>query len=459
MEKKETGSQDWKQQVYNIVRSVALRWHLICLAAAAAAAAGDLFLTLLYVPQYRTEASFAMHMPEYGADGSEESEIAEAFQYILNSNVFLDKIREDLDINELRGTYSAEETPGTNIVTIAASAESPRTSYLMMYAMMDRYREMTDLVIGSMRMDILEKMSVPLQPSNQIRHGRNMLLFGAAGACAVIVLLAANVWLRDTVKDRNTVKSRLQIRLLGSIPSESKVILRSSGVHIKKALLITQITSSLNFVETFRRLRDRFEASARKHNYKVITVNSTMENEGKTSVAVNLAIALAQRKQKVLVIDGDMGKPAVGKIMDLETAEGLEEVLRDKADLKSAVHTHSRSGVDFLITCRALENSSELLEQDRMRELVAECRERYDYVFIDTPPAGLMGDALIIAGYSDAVLLVIRQDYTPVPLLSRTIDRYLAQDIPVMGCVLNRTMPELRRRTQADRTGEVRYGT
>ena len=234
MEKKETGSQDWKQQVYNIVRSVALRWHLICLAAAAAAAAGDLFLTLFYVPQYRTEASFAMHMPEYGADGSEESEIAEAFQYILNSNVFLDKIREDLDINELRGTYSAEETPGTNIVTIAASAESPRTSYLMMYAMMDRYREMTDLVIGSMRMDILEKMSVPLQPSNQVRHGRNMLLFGAAGACAVIVLLAANVWLRDTVKDRNTVKSRLQIRLLGSIPSESKVILRSSGVHIKK---------------------------------------------------------------------------------------------------------------------------------------------------------------------------------------------------------------------------------
>lgn len=57
------------------------------------------------------------------------------------------------------------------------------------------------------------------------------------------------------------------------------------------------------------------------------------------------------------------------------------------------------------------------------------------------------------------MLLVIRQDYTPVPLLSRTIDRYLAQDTPVMGCVLNRTMPELRRRTQADRTGEVRYGT
>ena len=92
MEKKETGSQDWKQQVYNIVRSVALRWHLICLAAAAAAAAGDLFLTLFYVPQYRTEASFAMHMPEYGADGSEESEIAEAFLTVMYSLIRYVKI-------------------------------------------------------------------------------------------------------------------------------------------------------------------------------------------------------------------------------------------------------------------------------------------------------------------------------------------------------------------------------
>lgn len=456
MEQAEKMGWDWKQQIYNIVRNVAQRWHLICLAAAVAAVAGDLVLTLLYVPQYRTEASFAMDMPDYGTEGTEEAEIAEALEYILNSNVFMDKVRSDLKTEDALGTYTAVETEGTNIVKIAAEAESPRTSYLMMHAMMNRYREVTDLVIGDMRIDILEKMSIPMQPVNVVRHNWNLLLFGLAGGCAVILILGINAYMRDTVKDRNTVKNRLQIRLMGSISSESKVVVRRSGIHVKKALLITQITTSLGFVETFRRLGERFEASAARHNYKVITVNSTMENEGKTSVAVNLAIALAQKKKKVLVIDADLEKPAVGKIMDLKAQSGLEEILKGKAGLSDAICVHKRSGADFLLTRRPLDHSSELIEQEKMRRLLDECREKYDYIFIDTPPAGFMADALVVAGYSDAVLLVVRQDYTPTPLISRTIDRYLSQDTPVMGCVLNRTMPVWKKNYRARE--EEQYG-
>ncbi len=446
MEEKQGWS--WKQQIYNIARNVAARWHLICLAAVAAAVMGDLILTLTYVPQYRTEASFVIRMPAYGTEGTEEAEIAEALQYILTSNVFLNRIREELELDEISGTYTVKETDGTNIVEIAAEADSPRTSYLMMYAMMDKYKEVTDLVIGDMQIDILEKMSVPMQPDNPVRHRWNLLFFAAAGGCALVFILGGTSYTRDTVKDRSMIKNRLQIRLLGTVPSETKLVMRRTGLHIKKALLVTQITTSLAFVETFRRIGDRFEAAARKHKYKVITINSTIENEGKTSLAVNLAIVLAQKGKKVLVIDGDMGKPAVGKIMDMVSDKGMEEVLKGKAELGQALCTHERTGVDFLLTRRPVPCSSELLEQESLAALLRECRASYDYVFIDTPPAGIMGDALIIAGYSDAVLLVVRQDYTPLPLISRTIDRYLAQDTPVLGCVLNRTMPVFRKRNR-----------
>ena len=145
-----------------------------------------------------------------------------------------------------------------------------------------------------------------------------------------------------------------------------------------------------------------------------------------------------------------------GKIMDLKAQSGLEEILKGKAGLSDAICVHKRSGADFLLTRRPLDHSSELIEQEEMRRLLDECREKYDYIFIDTPPAGLMADALVIAGYSDAVLLVVRQDYTPTPLISRTIDRYLSQDTPVMGCVLNRTMPVWKKNYRA--WEEEQYG-
>lgn len=446
MEREQKNRWNLGQQVYNIVRALAVKWHLICLAAVTAAVAGDLALTLMYVPSYETGASFAMNLPEYGLEGTEEGEIAEALEYILTSNVFMNQIKEALGEDEINGTYTAEAVEGTNIVKLSAHADSPRTSYLMMYAMMDRYQEVTDLVIGDMKIQILENMKVPLQPSNEIDHVRNMLLFGAGGCAAAVILIAAMVYMRDTVKDRSFVKEKLQIRLLADIPSESKLVLHRRKIYIKKALLITQITTSLPFVENFRRLGERFETAAEKHGYQIVAVNSTMENEGKTSVAVNLAATLAQRGRRVLVIDGDLGKPAVGKIMDMEAERGLKDVLEGRAGIRDAISRNKRMGIDFLLTKEPVSHSSAMLEQDTLREKLDECRQDYDYILIDTPPAGLMGDALIIAGNADAVLMVVRQDYTPAPLINRTIERYLAQDTPIIGCVLNRSMPVLRKR-------------
>ena len=447
---------DLRQQIYNIARALAAKWHLICLAAVTAAVIGDLVLTLLYAPSFVTEASFAMKMPEYGLDGSEEGEIAEALQYILTSNIFMDQIREDLGEDEINGTYSAEAVEGTNIVKLSAQADSPRISYLMMYAMMDRYQEVTDLVIGDMKIEILEDLQVPLSPSNKMDHAKNMALFGLCGGAAAALLIEMAAYMRDTVKDKNTVKERLQIRLLAEIPSESKLVLHSRKIYKKKALLITQITTSMPFIESFRRLGERFEAEARKHGSQIVVVNSTMENEGKTSVAVNLVAALAQSGKRVLLIDGDLRKPAVGKILDMESDKGLEDVLEGEEDVRDVVCRNERIGADIVLSKKPVEHSSAVLEQGRIGEALDRCREEYDYILIDTPPAGLLGDPLIIAGYADAVLIVVRQDYTPAALINRTIERCLAQDTPVIGCVLNRSMPVLG--NKMPRKGGGEYG-
>lgn len=436
--------ESWRieQRIYNVIRAVVYKWNWVLLAVTVSAIVGDLYLTVTNVPVYRTEASFVLNMPAYGTEGNEEGQISEALGYILKSNVFLDKVKEELGTEELKGSYVTSAVAGTNIVNIAAEAENPEMSYRMMYVMMNQYQELTSKVIGSMKIDILQNMQVPLEPVNPVDHKRNCLRLGAAGGGILILLIAALAYLRDTVKDRECVKELLQIHLLADIPRESKLILQRRRLRMKKALLVTQMTTSAAFVEVYRRLAERFERECEKQGQKkVIVVNSAMENEGKTSVAVNLAITLTQKGKKVLVIDGDLAKPAVGKILEMSSKHGLDSLLRTKETEPLIPDIITKYNVDFITAENPSLKNSELLENRIMKQLLDQYRENYDYIFIDTPPAGLLADAIIIAGYADAVLMVIRQDYTPVRLISRSIDQYLQQGTPVIGGVVNRSKP------------------
>lgn len=434
----------WKEQIYNAVRYILYRWDRILLIGVFVAIALDLVLTLIYEPVYWTEASFALNTESLSDDADAEAEIAEALGYILDSNVFLEKIQEDLGIKDLDGHYTTSAVTGTNIVKIGAEADSPQRAYEMMYAMLERYQELTSLVIGDMRIEVLDSIRVPMEPHNSINHVKNMLLFGMGGMLLIIIYYILLYMGRNTIKGKSYVKDKLQIRFLAPIPSESKITFTHKKIARKKALLITQLTTSTAFVESFGWLRSRFEAVAAKYKYKIVVVNSIMENEGKSSVAVNLAISLAQKGKKVLVMDVDFGKPALAKIMDLTPEKGLEEALKGNAPVESVICFHEKTGVYFAVANDVIEDRSGLLENGILERWLREHREDYDYILLDTPPAALMEDAMITAQYSDGVLLVVRQDYTPVPFINRSVEKYLAQDTPVIGCVLNRSIPDFR---------------
>lgn len=431
----------FREQLYNVIRNVLMHWNYLLLFGVIIAIAADFILTVTWKPVYRAEASFAIKMSEHSENGETQDEISEALGYILTSNVFLEEVQSELGDKHLNGNFTTSAVPGTNIINISAQADSPQTAYRMMYAMMERYQEITELVIGNMRIELLEKMEVPMAPDNVINHGKNFILFGAAGMAAVLLYYVATALMRNTIQGKSSVKEKLQLRLLAAVPSEPKVSWHRGRLLKKKALLITQITSSKRFVEAFHYMRNRIESISGKYHYKVLIVNSVMENEGKTSVMVNIAISFAQKGKKVLLVDADLGKPALAKILDMKPEVGLEEVLQGKVSIEEAICHHDRLHLDLVMTKNAVDTRSELLESDFLKDWLAQCKEQYDYILLDTPPSGIMGDAMILAQYSDGVILVVRQDYAPTAFINRTVEKYLAQDTPVIGCVLNRSIP------------------
>ena len=446
----------WNEQIYNIIHDVLKRWHIICLIGVMVAIAADLFLTLTYEPAYLTQASVVRKHSSSQEVGEEEgAEIAEALGYILSSNMFLDKVKEELQVDTLQGFYSIEHVSGTNVMKIKAEASSPQVSYRMLYSMMGRYEEVASLVVGDTKLEVIDKMQVPIEPYNQINHAKNLFIFGAAGMVVMIAFFAMLSFMKDTIKQKKDVKNKLQVRLLAQVVKEPKTLLKKGKIHRKKALLVSQITTSFEFVEAFKRLRVRFEAQAQKKGYQIVSVSSTMENEGKSSVIMNLAMMLAKKDKKVLLIDLDLGKPALHKLLEVTVKHGVEEALRGEITLEETIYHHERTKLDCVFTKQAVANRLELLESPILEKWIKECKKEYDYVLIDTPPSHMISDSRIISQYVDAVIVVVCQNMVPTTLINRTIDHYLMQDTPVMGCVLNRSTPNwmMKKRARLDEGG------
>lgn len=436
---------NWKEEIYNILHDILHRWMLVLCVGIVTAITADLVCSVTYTPIYETGATFVMKMTNYVDDDKEIEEISEAFDYILKSNVFLDKVKEDIGVRELNGQYQSVRVPGTNMIQITATSDRPRVAYMMMYSMMNHYMEVTQKIIGDTQVEVIEKMSAPRTPVNPLSHPKNLILFGAIGAGGMLLYLGFLSYMKDTVKGKNDIAEKLQIRTLGTIAKEPKVYFRRGRLVKKKSILVTQISTGFGFIEGFKKIRSRIERTSKKHGYKVIMVTSTAENEGKTMVTVNLALSLAGNQKKVLVADMDFRKPAVYKVMDMEKVDAVSEVIEGRKTWREAICHDKRTGIDFLLKCEYTENAPMLLESQALKNALDEMRKEYDYILLDSAPISYMSDTIVLSKMADGVIMTIRQNYVPIPLISRAVGKLMLTKTPVIGGVLNQCMKKTTR--------------
>ena len=254
------------------------------------------------------------------------------------------------------------------------------------------------------------------------------------------LLLAVIDYLKDNVKNEKEVEKKLDTSLFATIYHEEKnKTLRSRIRKNKKGLLITDPMSSFQFVETYKKIRTKFMYKAGQQTSHVLLVTSVMENEGKSTVAANIALALAQKSERVILIDGDMRRPALYKLLQKKPEKGQEigEYLNGKTPMKNLVHQDKNTGLLLIIGSRPYSNSTEMVSGNAMRSLIKAAKDIADYVIIDSPPTSLMADAEILAEYADVSLLVVRQGTENVRALNDTIDMLDNSSSELLGCIFN----------------------
>ena len=453
---RESSNLQWLELIHIAIVDVFRHFRSIIMVSLILAIVADVFFTLRYEPLYRSEATFALKMDdqyELPTGGGDIEEISNAFGYIISSNIFKTKIMEDLGVRALDGYYETSVLQDTNIIKISAVSHEPKVAYLMMNSMIHQYREISNLVLGDVNIELLQNITIPTQPFNQLNHKRTLVKFGGIGMLGAIFVIGLLSFFSTSVKVKEDFE-KMQLPLLGSLSKESKFYRKRLGIQKKKNILITQMSTSFRYIEMIKKIRYKVE----NKGCHVLMVTSSLENEGKTSVAANLALALKENHKKVLLIDCDLIKPALYKIFGLVSNDGIMQVISGETDFISAI-THGGNGIDFLLGKTSYQDAAERIESGAFKNFIQKVRDEYDYVVIDSAPSALFSDSTSLAELCDGYLLVIKQNFVRQRIVEEVVEKFSLSRATLIGCVLNSKLEISfhRRKSSGSRYG-YRYG-
>lgn len=189
-------------------------------------------------------------------------------------------------------------------------------------------------------------------------------------------------------------------------------------------------------VEAYKTIRTNIMFSLSKKGCKVIAISSSGEAEGKSTTSLNTAIAFSQTGNKVLLVDADMRKPSIYKKVQLSNNAGLSSILANFCTFDEVLN-HINPNLDIITSGPTPPNPSEILGSDAFADFINEAREKYDYVFIDTPPINIVSDAIILGSRTDGVVMVVKDGYTQHDYFQRAISSIEFAHLKLLGVVFN----------------------
>jgi len=290
---------------------------------------------------------------------------------------------------------------------------------------------------------IINAARVPSSPSepNIPRNLSFALVLGVISGIGLAFMLEN---MDNTVRTPEQAQSISGLPSLGMIPLGSKSVHGASGKRLaltpaKEVVeTVTQIRPQSQMAESYRALRTSLLLSNLGAPPKVIMVTSARPQEGKTTTSINTAIVLAQKGVRVLLVDADLRRPSVHKALGMGPRSGLSNVLTGSATLQQTITTSPILPNLLIIPAGTPPpNPAELLASSNMRDLIAELRQQFDHIVIDTPPTLSVTDAVVLSPRADATILVIRSGHTTKQALRRARDILTQVNAHVAGVLLN----------------------
>lgn len=228
--------------------------------------------------------------------------------------------------------------------------------------------------------------------------------------------------------DKLTERSEVKYEFIAQKRVETKIDPRIVSFHDPQSPL----------VEQYRMLRTNIQALNTKHPVRAIAITSSTHSEGKSITSINLAISMANdlNKKKVLLIDGDLRRPSVSKYLGMPTGTGLADLISNGASVNDALLNIGIENLTILPAGKIPPNPAELLGSLRLKNLILQLKQKYDYIIFDTPPAIPVTDAGLIGAQIDGVIMVIKANKTQKGVIKHSQNLLKQAQAKLIGYIL-----------------------
>lgn len=434
------------------LRVVVKHWKAVAVITLLAVGAA-IGLAAVTTPLYRAHTAIFFSV----ADGDSFSELAQGSTYsqrqvvsfaeLAGSPIVMDPVIRDLGLKvsagELKEQIAASIPTDTSIVNLAVTDPDPEQAALIANTLAKQ------LQVASFKLSPKHKNGeamvqatvttpavvpgTPISPSLKIN--------GVIGLALGLGLGVGFAVLRELMD--NKVRREQDVQAITDVPVVGQIGFERGIAPGQRQLLGTPMATHRS-IEEFNKLRLNLQFVKFAHKSRVLTVLSAVPDEGKTNVAINLAIGMAQSGNRVLLIDADLRKPSVARAMRLEGAVGLTSVLIGDVEFADVRQQWGDTSLDVLPAGVLPPNPSDLLDSEALGSLLVELGEQYDSIIIDAPPVLPVSDGYILSKYSDGVLLVVAADSTSKDRFAKACRDLIKFEARVLGIVINKMQTRYR---------------
>jgi capsular exopolysaccharide synthesis family protein len=419
------------------------RWITVCVAIAVGVM-GAVAVTLLTTPLYQASTRLFVST-------AANSSVAEIYQGNLASQQrvlsytglltgetlaqrTIDKLGLDMGPEALQQNVDASAKTDTVLIRVAVLDESPVRARDIANALSDEFVAMVreletpegEGARPDVRVVVEQHASIPKKPVIP-KSARNIGIGLVLGSVLGVGLAVLRGLLDNTVKDREAVEEITGTGLVGTIPFD-KERLNEPTISFDK--------DNSAIAEAFRKLRTNLQFLAVDNPPRVILVASSMPNEGKTTTAINIALALAEAEHNVVLVGGDMRRPMLEEYLDVIEEVGFSTVLAGRASLDDALQKTRFPRLTVLASGAIPPNPSELLGSLAAKKVLDELRVNFDYVVVDSTPLLAVTDAAILAAAADGVLIMTRFGQTKREQLAHAVGSLEDVGAQLLGAVL-----------------------
>ena len=253
-------------------------------------------------------------------------------------------------------------------------------------------------------------------------------LFGGLAVGAGLIFVVA--FLDDRVKSAFDIEGTIGLSMLGVVPRIKKLDSSSKAQAVASNV-------DRHVTESFRSIHSALKLSDESKNAKVIVTTSTVPGEGKSFISSNLALTFANHGEKTLLLDGDLRLPNVARSLQLENEYGLLDYVEKNVGLEEVIMTEVYPNLDVLPSGGKSKNPTQVLNSAKFESMLAELRDRYDRIVIDSPPLAAVSDVLNLLPLADGVLYVIKFNTVKRKTAVQNVRRLWESNTPVFGAILN----------------------